>query len=171
MIKVQTVELEKLLADAFRREIKNRGFKISKILTKGSGLIVYWAVTMVKKVPFVATGYTRVSKGMPLYVDGKFVLADAYTYTQEKPEAEYVLVRVYGERNLVKAGLEFFVESVLSKYVSRYEARTRLVKLMTVGRSVLYVYRDGRKVRVSPKELKLILKEKIENDLNRIFAR
>jgi len=171
LIDLQEIDLEKALTEAFKREIESRGFKISRILTKSSGLTVYWAITMLKKVPFVATGYTRISRGFPVYVDGKFVLADAYTYTNEKPEAEYVLVRVYGERNLLETGLEAFAESIISKYFSKYEARTRMVNLRKVGRSILYVYRDGRRVRISPRKLRSLLKDKIENDLQEIFSR
>gem|GEM_PF-4643490 len=165
------IDLERALTEALKREMENRGFKISKILTKSSGLTVYWAITMMKKVPFIATGYTRVSRGFPVYVDGKFVLADAYTYTKERPEAEYVLIRVYGEQNLVETGLEAFAESIVSKYFTKYEARTKMVKLRKIGRSILYVYRDGRRIKISPKRLESILKNKIENDLQKIFSR
>lgn len=161
--------LEEIIKEIFKRECENNGFKISKISTRTSGLITYWTVTMYKKIPFLATGFTRVSRGFPIYVDGKFILADVYTFYKKKIDTEYVLIRVYGDQNPIETGLKAFVESVFSKYVNKYEARTKIVHLKISKRSVSYVYVDGESAKISTSELKAMLRNHIESDLSKVF--
>ena len=159
-------DYEALLGRLLEREGEFRGFYVSKVSTKAIGPVIYWTMALEKVVPFVAAGYARITRGIPVYLDGKFVLADVYTYSRGLAECEYILVRVYGSWRPIETGLEAYVESVFSRYFNAYEGRARKLSLRRKRNSVVYVFKSGEELEIEIEELEKLRKE-LEHELGR----